>query len=333
MKHSFPTPTPARLCAAAVLLALAAQGHAAVDPKAGAKARLTPIVKPTPASVAAMRAAAEARATPVPVKADLPALGAEQIAERNASARGGLAAWQGIDSMTLAGKLDAGKTRRDGGQVAVVGQQARSKAKADLRKAIQTGQVKPADEQQVIQLPFQMDLKRPLLTRLEIPFQGDTAVQVYDGANGWKLRPFLGRHEVESFSADEMKQAASQQQLDGALINHKAKGTQVEVEGAEMIEGRGAYRLKLTLKNGEVRHLWVDGQTFLDTKIDSAPKRWDGRMRTVVTYFRDYRKVSGVTIAHRLETRIEGVPGAENIYIEKVALNPALGPSRFAKPE
>ena len=321
------------IVAAGVLLVMAVQASAAVDPKGGAKARLAPIVKPTPASVAAARAAAEARSVPVVVKADLPALSVQQIVERYTAARGGLAAWQGIDSMTLSGKLDAGKARRDGGKVAVVGQQERSRAKAEWRKALQTGQ-QPADAQEkIIQLPFQMDLKRPLLSRLEIPFQGETAVQVYDGANGWKLRPFLGRHEVESFTADELKQAASQQQLDGPLLNHQAKGTQVEVEGAEMIEGRGAYRLKLTLKNGDVRHLWVDGQTFLDTKIDSAPKRWDGRVRTVVTYFRDYRKVSGVTIAHRLETRIEGVPGAENIYIEKVALNPTLGASRFAKPE
>lgn len=321
------------IVAAGVLLAFAGQTTGAVDSKAGAKARLAPIVRPTPASVAAARAAAEARTVPVVVNADLPALSVEQIVDRYTTARGGLAAWQGIDSMTLAGKLDAGKVRRDGGQVGVVGQQDRARVKAELRKSLQTGNPQPDTQEQVIQLPFQMDLKRPLLSRLEIPFQGNVAVQVYDGANGWKLRPFLGRHEVESFTTDELKQAASQQQLDGPLLNHQAKGTQVAVEGAEMIEGRGAYRLKLTLKNGDVRHLWVDGQTFLDTKIDSAPKHWDGRVRTVVTYFRDYRKISGVTIAHRLETRIEGVPGAENIYIEKVALNPTLGVSRFGKPE
>jgi hypothetical protein len=184
----------------------------------------------------------------------------------------------------------------------------------------------------VIQLPFQMDLKRPTLQRLEVPFQGQTAVQVFDGTNGWKLRPYLGRHEVETFSAEELKLAASQQELDGPLINYRQKGTAAEVEGGELVEGRGAYKLKLTLKNGDVRHLWIDAQSFLDVKIDGAPRRWDGMMRSVITYYRDFKTVDGLLMPHRFETVLEGVHGSENIYIEKVALNPSLADARFSKP-
>jgi hypothetical protein len=178
-----------------------------------------------------------------------------------------------------------------------------------------------------------MEMKRPNLTRLEVPFGGATAVQVYDGANGWKLRPFLGRHEIEPFTDSERKIAAGQQQLDGPLINYQAKGTRVEVEGGEMLEGRGAYRLKLSLKGGEVRHLWVDAKTFLDVKIDSEPRLWDGKLHNVVTWMRDYRPINGLQIAHRLETRIEGTPVSDSLYIDKVALNPVADDSRFAKPE
>lgn len=320
------------ILASALCLALASAAATATAPRGAATQRLNPITKPTPAMASAARAAAKARMAPAVVAVDLPVLVVQQIVERNTAARGGLPAWQRVNTMTLAGRLDAGKTRKDGGQVAVASKQERAKAKAALRKALQEGKLE-ADEQKVIQLPFQMDLKRPTMTRLEIPFQGQTAVQVYDGANGWKLRPFLGRHEVEAFSADELKIASSQQQLDGPLINYQAKGTAVQVEGGELLEGRGAYRLKLTLKNGEVRHLWIDAKTFLDVKIEGAPRRWDGKVRTVTTWFRDYKAVDGLLIAHRQETRLEGVPGSESIYIEKVALNPNLDGGRFAKPQ
>jgi hypothetical protein len=266
------------------------------------------------------------------VPVELPSLSAQQIAERNAEARGGNAAWQRVDAMTLAGKLDAGKVRKDGGQAQTVSKEDRAKAKAQMRKAIQEGRLE-APAPQTIQLPFQMDLKRPVMQRLEIPFQGQTAVQVYDGQSGWKLRPYLGRNEVEAFSAEELKMAASQQPLDGPLINFLAKGTQVEVAGGEKVEDHDAYKLRLTLKNGDVRHLWIDAKTFLDLKIEGAPRRWDGKLRTVTTLFRDYKRVDGLMIAHRLETTIEGVQGSENIYIEKVALNPVLGAARFARPE
>jgi hypothetical protein len=278
------------------------------------------------------RAAQAARATAPVIPAELPLLTAEQIVERNVAARGGQAAWQKVHAMTLTGKLDAGKVRKDGGQVAALSAGARALAKAEVRAKVQQG-VPLAQANPEIQLPFQMDMQRPNLTRLEVPFRGETAVQVYDGVNGWKLRPFLGRHEVEPFTDSERKIAAGQQQLDGPLINHKAKGTRVEVEGGEMLEGRGAYRLKLTLKGGAVRHLWVDAKTFLDVKIDSEPRLWDGKLHNVVTWLRDYRPVDGLQIAHRLETRIEGTPVSDSIYIDKVALNPVADDARFAKPE
>jgi hypothetical protein len=261
---------------------------------------------------------------------NVPALSVQQIAERNAAARGGLAAWQRVHSMTLAGKLDAGKERKDGGQYASTMPKTRAQARAEMRAAILNKD--KAAGPKVIQLPFQMDLARPVKTRLEVPFQGQAAVQVYDGKNGWKLRPFLGRHEVETFTPEELKIAASQQELDGALMNYSAKGTAVALDGAEAVDGRNTYKLKLTLKSGEVRHLWIDAQTFLDAKIEVAPRRWDGKMRSVATYFKDYKAVEGLMIAHQLETRIDGVAGSENIYVQKVALNPPLNPSTFAKP-
>ena len=322
------------LVAAALAAMLMQPAMAATDPKASASSvrpAPAPLVKPTPASVKAARAAAEARNAPVAV--DLPKMTAQQIVDRNTAARGGQQGWQRVRTMTLAGKLDAGTKRKDGGQVAIVSRQERAKDKAEMRKALAEGKLEAGQQNNIIQLPFQLDLQRPVKTRLEIPFQGQTAVQVYDGAAGWKLRPFLGRHEVEPFTPDELKIAADQQELDGPLINYAAKGTKVEVLGGELVEGRGAYKLKLTLKNGDVRHLWIDAQNFLDLKFEGAPRRVDGKWRPVVTTFRDYKPVDGLLIAHRMDTAVEGVPGSERIFIEKVALNPVLDGTRFAKPQ
>jgi hypothetical protein len=322
------------LLASLVLVAFSASAANINEPQSGQVQRPKPVAKPIPGAAAVARAAAQPSVAPVPVAVDLPVLTVQQIAERNFTARGGFQAWQNVKTMSLAGKLDAGKARTDGGQVALASKQERSKAKAELRRALQEGKTLADNEPKVIQLPFQMDMQRPTLTRLEIPFQGETAVQVFDGTSGWKLRPYLGRHEVEAFTEDELKSAASQQELDGPLFNYAAKGTRVELEGGELVEGRGAYKLKLTLKSGDVRHLWIDAKSFLDVKIDGAPRHFDGKMRTVVTYFRNYKTVDGLVIAHEMDTAIEGLPaaGTQRILVEKVALNPTLDPTRFAKP-
>jgi hypothetical protein len=268
---------------------------------------------------------------PEPAVVSLPALSAEQIVERSVAARGGLAAWQRLQSLAFEGKLDAGKPRKDGGVIGMQNSpQGRAAAKVQMRVSLASqGE---ASNDKVIQLPFRMEMKRPLMTRIEIPFQGDTALQIFDGKQGWKVRPFLGRHEVEQFSPEEQQVAAGQQDLDGPLVNYAAKGTQIALDGTERVEGRDCYRLRLTLKGGEARRVWIDGQNFLDIRHEGAPRRWDGKMRAVVTHFRDFRPVDGLMIPYVMETSIEGNRATERIILDRVALNPPLDDTRFRKP-
>jgi len=264
--------------------------------------------------------------------AAMPQLSAEQIAERNISARGGQAAWQRIHSMSMTGQLDAGRERIDGGRVGLLAYpHARAEMKALLRKTAMNKD--EGSRGKIIQLPFRMDLQRPAKSRLEIQFKGDTAVQVFDGSNGWKLRPYIGRREVEKYSADETRQATQQQDLDGPLIDYAAKGTRLSLQGVERVDGRNAYKLQLTLKNGEVRQLWVDAQTFLDVRYDGPPRQYDGKLHTVSTYFHDYKPVNGVMLPYLLETAVEGAGSTQRIVIEKIALNPPLDEARFSRPD
>lgn len=250
-----------------------------------------------------------------------PLLSAQQIVEKNVAARGGLKAWRAVQTMRMTGKIDAGRLR--------------TKPPVPLYTVTKThfdpSNIKSAPVGEMVQLPFVMNLERPNKMRFEMQFRGDTAIQVYDGANGWKLRPFLGRHEVESFTPEEEKIASQQQQLDGFLIDYAAKGTRVESEGIEKVDGNDAYKLKLTLKNGDVRHVWVDAKSFLDVKIDGT-RRMDGKPKQVATYFRDYKSVQGLTLPFTMETSVEGVKGSEDIAIQQVEVNPKLAESEFTRP-
>jgi hypothetical protein len=181
------------------------------------------------------------------------------------------------------------------------------------------------------QLPFVMELKRPRKTRIEIKFKGDTAVQVYDGANGWKLRPFLNRHQVEPFTTEELKAASLQADLDGYLVDYAAKGTKIELAGIEKVENRDAYKLELTLNSGQLQHVWVDAETFLEVKVEGTPRRLDGKYHSVSIYPRDYRTVNGLRLPFLLETVVDGVKQTEKIRIDTASVDPKLDDSLFAK--
>ena len=222
-------------------------------------------------------------------------LTAAQIVEKNVAAKGGLQAWRAVQTISFSGKMDAG-----------------GKSKA--------------------QLPFVLEKKRPRKTRVELVFANDTAVQVYDGTNGWKLRPFLGRRDVEPYSPEELKSASFESDLDGPLVDFAAKGNKVELEGVEKVENNDAYKLKLTMKGGQVQHVWVDAETFLEVKVEGTPRRMDGKMRPVWIYLRDYKDVNGLMIPYVMETEVQGNRETHKMVIESVVVNPKMEDSLFTKP-
>ena len=247
----------------------------------------------------------------------------DQIAARNAAARGGVEAWRKVSTLSMAGQMDANKPRSTRPDyhppVAVPNRTAATGAKA----------VPVDDPDKVVELPYRLEMKRPLKTRLEIDFDGKTAVQVFDGVQGAKIRPFLGRSNAEPYTPSELKLAAAEQELDGPLIDHERKGTKVDAEGVEKVNGADAYKLKLTFKNGSVRHLWVDAKTFLDVKMDGS-RYLDGKDHVVETYFKDYKAVNGLMLPMLNETVIQGVPGSSKLTVATVVVNPALDDNRFA---
>ena len=259
-------------------------------------------------------------------------LSAAEVVNRNVAARGGLEAWRAVQTLSMTGKMEAGGNNRP----------------ATPQPGLRRGQkVTPPRPIAQVELPFKMDLKRTRKQRLEIEFNGQTSVQLYDGVNGWKLRPYLNRSDYEPYTADEEKVASEQSDLDGPLVDYAAKGTTVQLAGSEIVDARDNYKLKLTLKNGYSFHVWIDAQTFLETKMEGAPRRLDGQYRPVEIYLRDYRTVNGLRIPAVLETRVNttasvGVHGgkqtqqqwtSEKITIDEVSVNPRLDDSLFSKPK
>jgi hypothetical protein len=223
-------------------------------------------------------------------------LTAAQIVEKNATARGGQAAWRAVNALTLTGDMDAG-------------------GKTDAK------------------LPYVMSLKRPHKSRLEIRFQEQTALQTFDGRQGWKYRPYLGRTDVEALTPAELKLAAAADELDGPLIDHARNGAKVESLGLEAVEGKNAYKLKLTQKTGTTRTVWVDAASFLEVKMDGEPRKLDGRPHKVAVFLRDYKTVSGLQIPHTLETVVDGVKQTRKIVVKSVSVNPRLEDALFSKPQ
>jgi outer membrane lipoprotein-sorting protein len=256
--------------------------------------------------------------------AQTPKLTAEQVVEKNVAAVGGLQAWRGVHAMTWTGKMDAGP----GDSLSRSKRVSQSRVAPTAASAMATPDT---SEEKQVQLPYTYNLARPNKSRLEIVFNGKTAVQVFDGTNGWLVRPYLNRNDAEPFTAEQLKNEEDQWPLDGPLVDAAAKGIKVEMDGIEKIEGNEAYRLKLTQKSGSVRHVWVDAHSFLEVRREDPPRRMDGKMHKVYTALKDYRKEQNVMVPHLLENWVEGYHDVHKTEIESVVINPKLDDAMFKK--
>jgi hypothetical protein len=185
---------------------------------------------------------------------------------------------------------------------------------------------------QGIEAPMTIEVVRPKNMRLEITIQGMTIIQAYDGATGWQVIPFTGSTDPQPMSADELKDAEEQADIDGALVDYKEKGHTIELMGKENVEGADCFKLKVTKKNGDVQYYFIDSDSYLELKTEGK-RKVRGTETEFETSLGDYKDIGdGVILAHAISGGPKGSPQRQNIIVDKVEINPTIDAARFKMP-
>jgi hypothetical protein len=171
-----------------------------------------------------------------------------------------------------------------------------------------------------IQLGYVEVKKRPLEVRTEATLQGMTAVEAFDGKEGWKISPFQGRKDPERMSADDLKELMEDAEMDGPLVDWKEKGSTIEYLGTEDVDGTQAYKIKVTRKNGDVNFVYLDPDHFLEIRI-LTQRIQQGALVETETDLGDYEKVDGVFVPTSIEAGRKGDPDKQKTIIDKAEGN------------
>ena len=246
----------------------------------------------------------------VDISATVPRLTVEEIVQRNAEARGGHDAWRDIKSM-----LQIGRIERLG--------DVPGKERAHRAASLSTDPSKTVS--------FRVEMARPNKLRYELTYQGVTAIQAFDGKEGFTVQPGTAGAVARPFSEAQAHALADQFDIEGPLLSASTKGTVVALEGVDLVRGKPAYRLVLSMKGGVTRHVWVDAQSFLDVQLEGARQIGD-RTWPITTLFEDFRKVGKVQIPYQIDTAVSGVHTMERVQLIKVVLNVPLEDSLFTLP-
>lgn len=201
----------------------------------------------------------------------------------------------------------------------------------DKLKGVNTLRASGKIQIQGFEARFLQENKRADRVREEFIIQGMAQVQAYDGKSGWTVNPFSGRRDAELMSDDDSKGLQVDADIDGPLVNYKEKGHKAELVGHDPVEGTDCYKIKLTLKNGDIRYYYIDTDSFMDLKLESQTTI-RGTIQENETYFGDYEKVNGIYYPFAFESGQKGDPNRVKYTIEKIEQNVALDDSLFTVP-
>jgi len=182
-----------------------------------------------------------------------------------------------------------------------------------------------------IEFAYTQTKKAPGQVREEYTLQGMTAIQAYDGTQGWKISPFGGRKDPEKMSVDDAKSLIEDAEIDGPLVDWRAKGSTVEYLGPEDVDGTLAHKLKVVRKNGDVSFVYLDPDYFLEIRIISQ-RIEQGAQVEVETDLGDYEKIAGVFFPFSLEAGSKGATDKQKIILEKAEANVAVEDTVFKFP-
>ena len=199
-----------------------------------------------------------------------------------------------------------------------------------LQSLRMTGTLSPAPGEKG---PFRLELKRPGRMRVEMILQGTTLTQATDGTTAWVIAPMLAGGSAVLLPPDEAQSLKDQADLEGPLVDWKAKGHRVELASREQRPGGEAYRLKVRLKSGDVRYIIIDAASSRQVAEEGERPTPRGLV-TIETRLSDHRMVEGLLVPFVVEIGMKGSEGDEEqkIVFDKVELNVALDDDRFAAP-
>ena len=220
-----------------------------------------------------------------------------------------------------------------GGQTVdeVIAKNIQARGGAERLKSVRSLRTSSKLSQGSFRAEFRQENKRADKVREEIIIQGLTQVQAYDGKTGWQISPFNGRKDAELLSQDDLKSLAVDADMDQPLMEYKEKGHKAELVGHDSMEGTDCFKIKLSLKNGDVRYYYLDADSYLELKVE-IQTTIRGALQESELYYGDYEQVNGIYYPFTIDQAQKGSSSRTQISVEKIEQNVPLEDAVFSMP-
>jgi len=200
----------------------------------------------------------------------------------------------------------------------------------DRLKAVQTVRVTGRMSMGPAEASMVIERKRPGSFRTEITLRGALAVQAWDGVTAWGIPP-TGSGQPEVLPAEVARGMADEADVDGPLVDYRAKGHQVTLLGKQRLESGDAYKIEVRKKDGAVEVHFLDARSYLTVRIEGK-RTIRGATIEGESVLGDYKEAGGILWPYSIRSGARGNPEKQTLTVDRIEVDPALDDARFKMP-
>jgi hypothetical protein len=185
---------------------------------------------------------------------------------------------------------------------------------------------------QGMDLPLTTQIINGKAMRTDAEVMGSAVTNCYFNGTGWKINPFQGAPTATEVTGNELNEFKNQSMLANPLMDYKARGHKVEIDGQEDVEGVKTYKIILTSKDdGKTTTYFVSAADYTLVKTVGT-RNMQGLEIEIETYYSDLRENSGVKFFMARSQKMNGKE-FQAIKFEKVELNVTIDEKIFEMPK
>lgn len=208
---------------------------------------------------------------------------ADEIINKHIAAVGGIDNWKKVNTMKITGAINAGG----------------------------------------MEIPVIMTKVDDKAMKVEFTLNGMTGYQILTKTEGWAYSPFQGQTKPEALTAEDVKDSQDQLDIQGELMDYKAKGNKIESLGKDDVEGTECFKLKVTRPDGKEETEYIDVSNYYHIRTVMKMKA-NGKENEVVFNFSNFQKLpEGIVFPMSMDG------GNGNINFKTVEINKPVDESMF----
>jgi hypothetical protein len=157
------------------------------------------------------------------------------------------------------------------------------------------------------------------LHRVDFKVGGSTGYTIVTPEKGWSYIP-MRSNKVDEIPSERLKTMQDQMDIAGPLVDYSSKGYKAVLQGKDTVNGKEAWKIQLTNKEGKDETFFIDTKSYLLIQTRQMIDGNNNGQNEVIVNYSDYKDVDGVMFPQTITTDGSGTASGSMTF-DKIELN------------